>query len=118
MLDIWSYFLISSEINKIKESIAIIKICIDCNYNYLGPDKPIVSENQIQKFNLSVNQKIIVYQDDDEWVGIIKFDDTYPKNMKWFVELNGNSMDATELGKQWTCKSYSSTIKQIKHNKE
>lgn len=56
----------------------MIRICVDCNYNFWGPDKPIISENKMQEFNLLPNQKVIAYQgcdDNDIWFGIVKYDD-------------------------------------------
>jgi hypothetical protein len=65
----------------------MIKIPIDCNYNYLGPDKPIISEPKIKEFNLLLNQKVIACQEDEEWVGIIKFEESCPEHMQWYIQL-------------------------------
>lgn len=66
----------------------MIRINVDCNYNYLGPSKPVLSEHELKELGASNKQRVIAYQDDDEWCGTIRYDETLPENMKWYIELD------------------------------
>ena len=65
----------------------MIRLYVDCNFNYLGPNKPIITEKEIVENHLHINQRVIIFQDSNEWIGIIRFDDTCPLNMKWYAEI-------------------------------
>jgi hypothetical protein len=64
------------------------KISIDCNFNYLGFDKPIISPFDIEYFAFKEGDIVIGYQDEQEWEGIMRYDSTLPEEMKWYIELN------------------------------
>ena len=66
----------------------MIRIEVDCNYYYLSPTTPTVSKRIIDQLKLSINQKVIAYQDEDEWVATVKFDQTFPKQYQWYVEFD------------------------------
>ena len=66
----------------------MLKINVDCNYNYLGPSKPVLTKYEVEKLGLQVNQRVIAYQDEDEWYGTIKFEETFPEPMRWYIELD------------------------------
>ncbi len=55
------------------------KIAIDTNFNFLGPYYPALSFDEVRKLNLIEGEKIIAFQDNDEWEGIIHFDKTLPQ---------------------------------------
>lgn len=65
----------------------IKKIGIDCNFNWLGPLKPVISAFEIEHFNLKEGETIIGFQDDQEWEGIVKYDASCPEEMQWYIEL-------------------------------
>ncbi|MEI5909667.1 hypothetical protein WAK64_21975 [Bacillus spongiae] len=64
------------------------KFEVDCNFNYLGPDMPSLSKKEVITFNLNTNDRVVVYQDDDEWVGTVVFDDKLPLMYQWYVRLD------------------------------
>lgn len=64
------------------------KLSIDSNHYHYGPSRPTISPFEIQYFELNVGDKIVGFQDDQEWEGIIEYDPTYPEEMKWFLDLN------------------------------
>lgn len=84
----------------------MIKISIDCNSNYKGYDKPTISPFEIKYFDLKEGEKIVGYQDDSEWEGIIRFDSSLPEEMQWYLELDltketivsGERMEGREEG--------------------
>jgi hypothetical protein len=59
------------------------KIEIDCNFNYLGPNKPCLSHEEIKRYELKINEQIIAIQDEDEWIGKVLFDDSLPYSYQW-----------------------------------
>lgn len=65
----------------------MIQINIDTNYNFLGPTKPVISKNEIINLKLEINQKVIAIQDDDKWLGTIKFDSSLPEQWQWYIEI-------------------------------
>lgn len=56
----------------------------------MGPDKPIVPEKLVLSLSLTVNQKVIAYQDSEQWVGTVCYDETFPDNMKWYINICGD----------------------------
>jgi hypothetical protein len=64
------------------------KISIDCNFNYLGFDKPTISPFDVNYFALKEGDTVIGYQDEQEWEGIIRHDSSLSEEMKWYIELN------------------------------
>lgn len=66
----------------------MIRINIDCNYNYLGPSKPVLTEREVEELGLFVNQRVMAYQDDDEWYGTIRYDEELPESKRWYIELD------------------------------
>jgi hypothetical protein len=61
---------------------------IDCNFNWLGPSKPAISHKEAEEWGLQPGDHIVVYQDDDEWGGTVRFDQTLPYQYQWYVELD------------------------------
>lgn len=66
----------------------ILKISIDTNSNYLGMDKPMISLNKIQYFGITSGDRIIGYQDDQEWEGIIESQSHLPEWYRFYLDLN------------------------------
>lgn len=63
------------------------KIEIDTNFNFLGPCYPTLSLDEVRKLKLIVGEKIIVFQDNDEWNGIVCHDKTLPQMYQWYIKL-------------------------------
>lgn len=63
-------------------------ILIDTNYNYLGPEKPIITPHCVESFGLHEGEHVIVYQDEDEWEGIVCYDDSLPEEMRWYIKIS------------------------------
>jgi len=63
------------------------RIPLDTNYNCLGPDKPILSPKKVVYFKVEINERVIVVQDDEEWVGTVKFDPSLPEQWQWYIEI-------------------------------
>lgn len=63
------------------------RIEIDCNFNYLGPGYPALSEREVESLNLHENDSVTVYQDGGEWSGILCFDDSLPFQYQWYVKI-------------------------------
>lgn len=61
---------------------------IDCNFNYLGPSKPGLSHEEVMKLSLKSNERVLVFQDEDEWLGTVVFDDELPYMYQWYVKLD------------------------------
>ncbi len=64
------------------------KISIDCNFNYLGFDKPTISPFDVEYFAFRDGDNVIGYQDEQEWEGIVRYDPSLPEEMRWYIELN------------------------------
>lgn len=65
-----------------------VKISIDSNNNYYGFDKPIVSSYEIEYFGLKEGDLVIGYQDEQEWEGIVKYDNSLSEELQWYIELD------------------------------
>jgi hypothetical protein len=65
-----------------------VKLMVDCNCNYLGFDKPTLSSFEIEYFSLKEGDKVIGFQDEQEWEGIVRKDPTLPEDMQWYLELD------------------------------
>jgi hypothetical protein len=63
------------------------KFEIDCNFNYLEPEKPTVSQNEVKTLSLVQSEKVIVFQDDDEWIGVVVHDDSLPEMYQWYIDI-------------------------------
>ena len=63
------------------------RVYVDCNFNWFGPRHPSLSKADVEKYDLRAGEKIIAYQDDDEWEGIVFFDDAFPSDHKWYVKI-------------------------------
>lgn len=63
------------------------KIYIDTNFNHGGPTRPTISPFVICYFNIFVGEKVIGFQDSQEWEGIIGFNRTYPEEMQWYLDI-------------------------------
>ncbi|MDN4620153.1 hypothetical protein QCD85_18715 [Paenibacillus sp. PsM32] len=66
----------------------ILKISIDTNLNYLGMDKPMISLNKIQYFGMTSGDRIIGYQDEQEWEGTIESQSNLPEWYRFYLDLN------------------------------
>lgn len=66
----------------------LLKISIDTNSNYLGMDKPMISLNKIKYFGITSGDRIIGYQDDQEWEGIIESQSHLPDWYRFYLDLN------------------------------
>ncbi len=55
------------------------KICIDTNFNYLGPIYPIITIDKVKKNHLIEEEEIILVMESEAWKGIVKFDDKLPE---------------------------------------
>lgn len=64
------------------------KISIDTNFHYYGPNRPIISPFVVSRFNLRLGEVVIGFQDSQEWEGIIGFDNTYPEEMQWYLDIS------------------------------
>lgn len=64
------------------------RFSVDCNFNWLGPDKPAMSHREADSLGLRSGERVTVYQDDDEWHGTVVFDPTLPVQYQWYVELD------------------------------
>ncbi len=40
------------------------------------------------RFNLLFGDKVIGFQDSQEWEGIIGFDEAYPEEMQWYLDIS------------------------------
>jgi hypothetical protein len=65
-----------------------LKIAIDCNSNVLGFDKPTISPFEIEYFKLKEGDIITGYEDDLEWDGVVRFDESCSEERQWYLELN------------------------------
>lgn len=63
------------------------KFEVDCNFNYLGPTNPSLTHKEVKDLNLKENEQVIVFQDNDEWKGTVKYNDSLPTAYQWYVEL-------------------------------
>lgn len=64
------------------------KISIDTNFHFHSPTRPTISPFVISRFNLVLGEKVIGFQDSQEWIGTIGFDKTYPEEMEWYFDLS------------------------------
>lgn len=70
------------------ENLVKAKLSIDNNHFYLDPLKPTIAPFEIEYFNLEVGDKIMGYEDDQEWEGIVGYDSSYPEEMEWFLYIS------------------------------
>ncbi|KQN96008.1 hypothetical protein [Paenibacillus sp. Leaf72] len=66
------------------------RISIDTNYHYDGHIRPTIPPFVISHFNLRSGDKVIGYQEDQEWEGEIGFNATYPEEKRWYLELENS----------------------------
>lgn len=64
------------------------KIYIDTNYHALSPTEPTISPYVILKLNLSHGERVIGFQDNQEWEGIICYDSSLPNEMEWYLDIS------------------------------
>jgi hypothetical protein len=48
---------------------------------------PSISEKQVRQLGLVEREKVIVYQDEDEWTGEVCFDPELPRQYQWYVQI-------------------------------
>ncbi|MGG4495623.1 hypothetical protein [Brevibacillus reuszeri] len=66
-------------------------IRIDTNFCNDTNGKPVISPAVIEVFDLTVGETVIVYQDEDEWKGIVRFDPLQGIDKQWFIEIVNDS---------------------------
>jgi hypothetical protein len=68
----------------------IKKIEIDTNFHSLSLtcNQPTITKSEIEKRDLIAGELIIAYQDNDEWNGIVCFDESLPEHYQWYIELD------------------------------
>lgn len=66
----------------------ILKIEIDTNSNYLGFTKPIIFLEYIKYFNIVEGDRIVGYQDDQEWEGIVEYQADLPEVYRYYLDVN------------------------------
>jgi hypothetical protein len=72
------------------------KIAIDTNIHFYGPTRPTISPFVISRFNLQSGDKIIGFQDSQEWEGVVGFDNSFPDEMQWYLDIsNGNEFSVS-----------------------
>lgn len=50
----------------------------------MEPDKPIISKNNVEKYNLNLDDIVLACQDDDQWEGKVSYDE---ETDTWYIEL-------------------------------
>jgi hypothetical protein len=73
--------------NQINGKNRLKKFAVDCNFNFLGPSYPALSNNEVKKLDLSSHEHVIVFQDDDQWEGEVLFDPSLPEMYQWYVKI-------------------------------
>ena len=76
------------------------KISIDTNFHFYGPTRPTISPFVISRFNLLLGEKVIGFQDSQEWEGIIGFDKTYPEEMQWYLDISDGEEFAVSFDRE------------------
>lgn len=66
----------------------ILKIEIDTNSNYLGFTKPIIFLEYIKYFDIVEGDRIVGYQDDQEWEGIVEYQADLPEGYRYYLDVN------------------------------
>lgn len=61
---------------------------IDCMFNFLGPSKPALPQEEVTVLNLKPGEQVKVFQDDFAWKGTIVFDEKLPSEYQWYVKLD------------------------------
>jgi hypothetical protein len=61
---------------------------IDCMFNFLGPSKPVLPQEEVTGLNLKPGEQVKVFQDDFAWTGTIVFDEQLPHEYQWYVKLD------------------------------
>lgn len=63
------------------------RIDVDTNFNWLGPDYPVLSHAKVSRYELQVGERVLTCQDDDEWEAVVRYDATLPEQYEWYVAL-------------------------------
>lgn len=63
------------------------KLLIDTSIFYLEPHKVTINPALIEYFNISVGGRIIAYQDDQEWEGIVEYQPDWPIESRYYIDL-------------------------------
>ncbi len=61
---------------------------IDCKFNYLGPSKPALPQNEVVGLNLRHGEQVKVFHDDIVLTGTVVYDEQLPKMYQWYVNLD------------------------------
>ena len=61
---------------------------VDCNFNYLGPAFPALSQDEVVGFFLTPHEIVVAFQDEDEWEGEVLFDPSLPELYRWYVKID------------------------------
>ncbi|MDQ1236113.1 hypothetical protein QE450_003611 [Paenibacillus sp. SORGH_AS306] len=66
----------------------ILKIEIDTNSNYLGFTKPIIFLEHIKYFNILEGDRIVGYQDEQEWEAIVEYQADLPEGYRYYLDVD------------------------------
>lgn len=66
----------------------ILKISIDTNSNYLGFTKPIIFLEEMRYFDIVAGDRIVGYQDDQEWEGIVEYQADLPEEYRYYLDVD------------------------------
>lgn len=61
---------------------------IDCMFNFLGPSKPALPQDEVTELNLKPGEQVKVFQDDFSCTGTVVFDEKLPLEYQWYVDLD------------------------------
>lgn len=71
-----------------KSTNKILKIEIDTNSNYLGFTKPIIFSEEMRYFGIVEGDRIVGYQDDQEWEGIVEYQADLPEEYRYYLDVD------------------------------
>lgn len=60
---------------------------VDTNFNWYGARSPAIYQSVLREMQFEPGERVLVYQDEDEWYGTVCFDETLPDEYRWFVKL-------------------------------
>lgn len=63
-------------------------VSIDTNFATHNKNEPAMSDLEIRLLGLTEGQRVVAYQDDDEWDGIVRYDSSEPEGRQWYIELD------------------------------
>jgi len=65
------------------------EIFVDLDFYHFTDGHPSISEKLVKELQLKQGEEIKAFNEDEEWIGVVRYDESLPEIHQWYIELLG-----------------------------